>query len=176
MKQSEFFPKQQKAYGGLLLNTRAGRSHGRPLSSKNSMHLVLRSTRAKGALSFLKHRATIDRILEKFARKNGVRILSLANVGNHLHIEVRLSTRHTYRAFIRAITAAIAMAVQGKSRWNKIEEKFWDYRPFTRIVVGYKALLSLKDYIEINDLEGLGVARSKSQLALGWRVVRPPGI
>ncbi len=175
MKQGDFFPIQQKAYGGELLKTRRGRMHGRTLSTKHSMHLVLRSTRAKGALSFLRHRITIDRILTKFAAKNGVRILSLANVGNHLHLEIRLSTRHTYRAFIRAITAAIAMAVQGKNRWNKIQEKFWDYRPFTRIVVGYRALLSLKDYIEINQLEGLGVARSKSRLALGWRVVRPPG-
>jgi REP element-mobilizing transposase RayT len=136
---------------------------------------VLRSTKAKGALSFLKHRASIERILHKFSAKNGVKILALANVGNHLHLEIRLSTRHSYRAFIRAITAAIAMAVQGKSRWNKIEEKFWDYRPFTRIVLGYRVLLGLKDYIEINELEGQGIVRSKSRLALGWRVVRPPG-
>ncbi len=100
--------------------------------------------------------------------------MSLANVGNHLHLEIKLTTRHTYRAFIRAVTAAIAMAVQGKNRWNKVKEKFWDYRPFTRIVVGYTALLTLKDYLEINMLEGQGVPRTKARLALGWRVVRPP--
>jgi hypothetical protein len=53
MKQAELFSKQQKAYGGKLLQTRRGRAHGRPLSTKHSMHLVLRSSLAKGTLSFV---------------------------------------------------------------------------------------------------------------------------
>ncbi|MGE0764813.1 MAG: hypothetical protein AB7N80_16185, partial [Bdellovibrionales bacterium] len=34
--------------------------------------------------------------------------------------------------------------------------RFWDYRPFSRVVRGLRAYLSLKDYVEINELEGLG--------------------
>lgn len=74
------------------------------------MHLVLRSTKASGPLSFRKHIAKIEKIVEKFSHKYHVKVLSSANVGNHLHIHIQLLYREGYRPFIRAITAAIAMA------------------------------------------------------------------
>lgn len=155
--------KPNLSYGGTLLNTRKGRSHGRPLDTRHSMHLVLRSSKAKGMFSFKKHNnsSAIQKIVDRFSRKYGVQILSLANVGNHLHFHIRLSSRQSYKPFIRAITAAIAMAVTGVSRWSqsKIDGKFWDYRPFTRVVVGFKNFLNLRSYIQVNELEGLGVDR-----------------
>lgn len=39
---------------------------------------------------------------------------------------------------------------------------FWDYRPFTRVITGFRALLSLKDYIRINQLEGFGYHRDEA--------------
>lgn len=112
------------------------------------MHLVLRSTRAKGEWSFRRPRneALINRIVDKFAVIYGVRVVSMANVGNHLHLQIKLSNRFGYRPFIRAVTSAIAMAVTGVNRWTKNQEnapgqrtrkkreKFWDYRPYTRVV------------------------------------------
>ncbi len=138
------------------MKTRKGRLGSRPLDTRNTMHLVLRSSRAKGDWSFSKaenHRK-IKSITAKFSQKYAVKILSLANVGNHLHFHIKLGNRHTYKPFIRAVTSAIAMAVTGTSRWKKQEGKFWDYRPFTRVVMGFKALLKIKDYIRINQLEG----------------------
>lgn len=158
MKQDQLhlLKKEKLAYGGELLKTRKGRARGRPLDTRNSMHMVLRSSKAKGPWSFLRteNKIKIKVIVEKFSKKYGVKILSLANVGNHLHFHLKLGNRHTYRPFIRAITAAIAMAVTKTSRWNPSKEKFWDYRPFTRVVIGFKALLNLRDYIRINELEG----------------------
>lgn len=163
MKQTAFFKKTKLSYGGELLKTRKGRAHGRPLDTKNTIHLVLRSTKAKGPFSFKNPRndRAIKAIVDKFSRKYGVGILSLANVGNHLHFQIKLENRQSYKPFIRAITAAIAMAVTGVSRWHKskLEGKFWDYRPFTRVVMSYAGFLNLKSYIEINQLEGLGVDR-----------------
>jgi hypothetical protein len=49
---------------------------------------------------------------------------------------------------------------------SSAQQKFWDYRPFTRVVKAYKALLHLRDYIQINVLEGLGC--SKPQARLIW--------
>src|SRR4051812_1508681 len=101
------------------------------------MHLVLRSTKAKGEWSFKRaaNEKKIQAILQRFSARYGVRVLSLANVGNHLHFQIRLTNRHTYRPFIRAITSAIAMAVTGASRWKPLKkepkDRFWDYRPFT---------------------------------------------
>ena len=136
------------------------------------MHLVLRSSKAKGEWSFKKHanEKKVAQILNKFSQKYGVKILSTANVGNHLHFQIKLGNRFAYASFIRAITGAIAMAVTGKNRWtdNKTETKlkFWDYRPFTRVVQSFKALLNLRDYIEINRIEGFG--HSKGEARFIW--------
>lgn len=118
--QLKLLKNEPKSYGGELLKTRKGRSHGRPLDTKNTMHLVLRSSKARGELSFWKkkNKNEIKRIISKFSRKHGVKILSMANVGNHLHFQIKLSNRYGYFAFIRAITAAIAMAVTGVNRWS----------------------------------------------------------
>lgn len=56
------------------------------------------------------------------------------------------------------------MAVTGASRWKKIDKlKFWDRRPFTRIVIGRRAFLGLKDYIRINNIENFGFARDHAR-------------
>jgi REP element-mobilizing transposase RayT len=162
-----FIKKYKMSYGGDLRRTRAGRAHGRPLDTRYTMHLVLRSSKAKGKWSFFNKNNPykIKSILEKFGKKFGVQVLSIANVGNHLHLQIKLSNRFTWRAFIRAVTAAIAMAITGTSRWNKVEgaSEFWDHRPFTRVVVGRRAFLSLKDYIEINKWEGWGANRAEAR-------------
>ena len=172
--QLELLKKFSSAYGGELLKTRKGREHGRPLDSKNSMHLVLRASRATGALSFRRFERAIDSIVQKFAKKYGVRIYSMANVGNHLHLHMKLSSRHGYRPFVRAITGAIAMKVTGQTRWNKVKTwtKFWDYRPYTRVVLSRRGFLNLRDYIEINRLEGFGHARGLARFIV--RTAGPP--
>ena len=175
MKQLSAFHQESKTfnkpYGGVLLNTRTGRQHGRPLDTKSTMHLVLKSSKAKGAWSFKRpqNEKKIAGITHKFARKYGVKILSMANVGNHLHFQIKLTNRHAYKAFIRAITGSIAMAVTGLNRWEKNEKepgtklKFWDYRPFTRVVRSLRAYLNLKDYIQINRLEGFGATKLEAR-------------
>lgn len=193
--QLKLLAKEKSAYGGDLLKTRAGRRRGRPLSTRETMHLVLRSTKAKGAWSFRSHDLKIRRIVEKFSNRYGVRVLSLANVGNHLHLQIKLSNRFTYRPFIRAVTAAIAMAVTGRTRWTRSKisngvgpaqnargtkeshvgegaettrgrEKFWDYRPYTRVVESFLGFLNLKDYLRINELEGVGYRRDEARFMI----------
>lgn len=196
--QISMLAKEKSAYGGDLLKTRAGRLRGRPLSTKATMHLVLRSSKAKGDWSFRKRRnaTCINRIIDKFSVAYGVRVISMANVGNHLHLQIKLSNRFGYAPFIRAVTAAIAMAITGRNRWSianyagneedlnadpmpetssslhrlsaKVgkREKFWDCRPFTRVVEGLKAVLTLRDYIRINQLEGAGNHRVDARFML----------
>ncbi len=151
------------------MTTRRGRTGHRPLSVKNTMHLVLRSSQAVGDYSFRKPQTAqkIKAIIKKFSEKYSVRVVSLANVGNHLHFHLKLSNRNTYKPFIRAISAAIAMAASNTSRWTKSLKdkgikKFWDYRPFTRIIEGLRAFVGLGDYIKINQLEGLGLPKHQA--------------
>lgn len=178
MKQTELFKKTSKAYGGELLKTRKGRAQGRPISTRNSMHLVLRSSKAKDEWSFCKprHKKKIQEIVTRFSRKYGIKILSLANVGNHLHLHIKVTHRYGYKPFIRAITAAIAMAVTGASRWKplkkSIKDRFWDYRPFTRVLQSFREYLNLQDYIEINQFEGLGHDRVSVRLFLAGQKTR----
>lgn len=130
------------------------------------MHLVLRSTKAVGKWSFIKHRKKVWGILDKFAKKYAVKVISRGNAGNHLHLQIQLSSRHFYRAFIRAVTAAIAMAVTGTSRWNKLGIKFFDRRPFSRVIIGRRAFLTVRDYVRVNHLEGYGYDRLEAKLLI----------
>lgn len=167
MKQMAMLKPESKSYGSTLRNRRKGRGT-RPLSTKDSMHLVLRSSKAKGDWSFKRkeNESKINSILARFSKRYYVQIISCANVGNHLHLHIQLIKRSTYKPFIRAITAAIAMAVTGASRWKKLGIQFWDYRPFTRVVQGLKALTSIREYIAINQLEGLGYGRIEAKFLL----------
>jgi REP element-mobilizing transposase RayT len=144
------------------------------------MHFVLKSSHARGDWSFLKHKNEIQKIIEKFAHKYGVKLNSMANVGNHLHLHLQLTNRFTYKPFIRAISAAIMMTVTGASRWRPLagilrskglrpNTKFWNLRPFSRIVVSFKAVLNMRDYIQINKFEGLGYSREDSKFLVAWR-------
>jgi hypothetical protein len=177
------FKIDDSSYGGILRNTQVGREGPRPLSKRNSIHLVLRSSKARGQWSFAlpHHRENIRQVVRKFSLKYKVEVMRLANVGNHLHFEVRVSGRESYNAFIRAICSAIAMVVTGTSRWNPLRDlltdkiksgrmnpespmRFWDYRPFTRIVFGNVGLLRLRDYLRINQLEGYGYGRTLARI------------
>jgi len=169
---------EPKAYGGELLKTRKGRRHGRPLDTKNTMHLVLRSSKATGEWAFWRpqNKVKIKLIISKFSQKYGIKVLSMANVGNHLHFQIKLGNRYGYKPFIRAITSAIAMAITGASRWNRLKheskDRFWDRRPFTRVVQGLRAFLSLKNYIQINQLEGFGLQRPQARFFLAWNQLK----
>lgn len=177
--QLDMLPKNQNAYGGDLRKKAKNRG-ARAISTRHSMHMVLRSTLAQGAWSFRKHDHKIKSIANRFAQKYGVRLISLANAGNHLHMQIQITNRHTYRAFVRALTGAIAMAVTGASRWATLSQRlkevgakagsksFWDYRPFTRIIQGFKAFLTLRDYIHINRLEGWGYTRDQARFLIEW--------
>lgn len=172
--QLKFFVQEISAYGGDLLKTRKGRKRGRPLDTRNTMHLVLRSTKAVGRWSFLKphNKKRIQEILKKFATKYGVKIISFANVGIHLHLQIKLSNRYTYKPFIRAITGAIAMAVTQASRWKKniLKDRFWNCRPFTCVVKSLAAFRNLQNYIRLNKMEGLGIAHVEAR----WILKRKP--
>ncbi len=170
-KQTKLFPqKWSLQYGGILRNKAKNRG-ARPLSKKDSLHVVMRSSLAKGNWSFRNPEVMtkIGEFIQEFSSKKGIQILSLANVGNHLHLHVKITNRTLYKAWIRGLTSAIAMLVakrKGLEELKRENKKFWDYRPFTRVISGLKAFLSLKDYIEINHFEGLGMPRAQAVLLI----------
>ena len=138
----------------------------RQISTNSTMHFVLRSTKARGKLRFQATRRIWLPILKKFASKYGVTILSHADPGNHIHLHLKFSNRRAYKPFIRGLTASIAMAITGVSRWKKLDFKFWDLRPFSRVVIGRRAFRFVVDYIHLNQLEALGHSREVAHVGL----------
>jgi len=176
-RQEEYLKKCPHAFGGTLLKTRAGRAKPRPLATSGSgtIHLVLRSSRAKGPWSFRASRneEKIKAITARFVKKYAVTLHSMANVRNHLHLHIGLAHKASYKPFIRALTSSIAMAITGASRWNPLQGgKFWDYRPFSRLVYGVKAFLRVNDYVDVNELEGMGYFRGEAREIIAWRTYR----
>jgi REP element-mobilizing transposase RayT len=101
------------AYGGVLRNRRQGRGT-RSVSTRFSMHLVLRSSLARGAWSFTqpKNEAMIYRVIGKHAKSTKTEILGIGNAGNHLHLRVQFTSRKRYLCFIRAVTGEIALHIK----------------------------------------------------------------
>ncbi|MGK5085190.1 hypothetical protein WDW37_18025, partial [Bdellovibrionota bacterium FG-1] len=60
----------------------------RPIDPKQALHVVLRSSKARGEFSMLHSRNCdpIQRFTQKLAKRWGVRLYRYANVGNHLHL------------------------------------------------------------------------------------------
>lgn len=142
------------AFGGSLLKN-SNAKVARPVSTKRPMHLVLRSSSATGTKSFLRSKFTarIRTLIRKQAQLNGVKLFGVANKGNHFHLLILPRSRKAYLNFVRAISGLIARVVSGQERGKAktsastsraadlgqrtaalSSKKFWDQRPFSRII------------------------------------------
>jgi REP element-mobilizing transposase RayT len=171
LKQQKLFDlKSSLAYGGVFRNKAKNRG-ARPLSSKGSLHVVMRSSHAKGPWSFRNSQNIhkLGNFIRKFSQSKGIELISLANVGNHYHLHVRIPNRSFYKAWIRGLTSGMAMLTLGLEGLIKLKsenKRFWDYRPFTRVINNFKSYLNIKDYIQINQLEGVGLPRTQAVILI----------
>jgi putative transposase len=156
--------KVKSEFGGDLLKSANART-ARPISTKEAMHVVLRSSLAKGKYSMLeKSRADhIDKLIRKHAKKFGVKIYQSANVGNHIHLLVLASHRGFFKNFLRTISGLIARAVLGAQRGSAKKIKFWDQRPWSRIVKWKKDFNGAKKYVIQNFNEAMGFVAYKTR-------------
>lgn len=161
-RQISFFEDRIPQYfGGLLLKGNA--KVARPLSTKEPIHLVLKSANAVGTQSMLQtyNVKKIDKIIRSHAKLCRIRVYHLVNVGNHLHLVIKLDARILFAKFVRTITGLIARHVlkqeRGpqnhetkslKSRKNK--SSFWVARPFTRLISWGKDYKFVARYMEKN--------------------------
>lgn len=158
--------KSAKYFGGSYLK----KSHAkmkRPVTMKKSMHLVMRSSLAKGERSLLKHAQGIQEVVRWQAKKFGVRVYRFANAGNHLHMIILPSSRSGFNSFVRSLSGIIARMVLGAERGSAKNIQFWDQRPFTRILEWGREYQGVVRYLVQNSLEALGFieyTRRKSDL------------
>jgi hypothetical protein len=164
MKQLNFFsnPKAElrKEWRNLGRRTHGGmtakgcRKQRRPLATKKWIHVVLKSDRAVGGRSFLaaKNKVFVERLLKQKARKFGVAIADFANVGNHLHLKIRIADRLEFGKFLKSVTSQIARFVTGARRGHPFG-RFWQGLAYTRVLSSRYEELQLRGYIAANRLE-----------------------
>jgi len=152
----EFERLKIKDFGGSLV--KGNPREQRPISVKRPMHLVMRSSLAKGESSFLKTRYArqIRSMIDRSARATGIKIYRYANSGNHLHLIVMASSRTAFKRFIRTISGLIARLILGAERGKAMGIQFWDARPFTRILEWGRDYRQVCAYLLQNTLEAFG--------------------
>ena len=140
-------------HGGL--KSKNIRKNERPLSTKRPTHLVLKSLHAKGHLSFLnfKNKAFIEKLIREKAKKFGIKIQDFANVGNHIHLKIKYSSRLSFQKFLKSITSQIARFVTGAKRGKPFGKAFWEGLAYTRVLTSKLEELNLKGYIEANRVQ-----------------------
>jgi len=150
--------KRMFQFGGTLLKKSNAKS-ARPLSTKHAVHVVLSSSKATGewSLRSLKNQKMVERVLKRLAKLYGIKIHEFGNVGNNVHILLKLPHRKVFSPFIRALSGTIALKATGSNKLSKLKEKFWDQRPWTRIVELTRRYSLATDQVIQNHLIRIGI-------------------
>ena len=190
--QLSFFKSGERFFGGRLLHGRRRRQ--RPLSTKEPIHIVLRSSWAQGIFSFLliKNKKPIERLIESYAREHAIKVYGRAIVGNHFHLIIQIPSRKSYNRFIRVLSSRIAshvMRSQSFVNFQKLifnqnagdpppgaeEEQgkgqaFWQFRPWTRVLRWGRDFQICRQYLTKNTLEALGftVYKPRKNIYAKW--------
>ncbi len=154
----EFFKKQVvKTFGGQLLQNK--RKSKRPLSIKAPIHLVIKSEKAKGNLSFVNHQSAIIRAISAVSKKWNITICDQAVNFNHVHFVIRIRSESDYRSWIRELTSKVVRLISVKSG-TKIAQ-FFDLRPWTRILSWGRDYKNALNYLVLNQMEVVGLRPAK---------------
>lgn len=111
----------------------------------------------------------------KMAKRWGIRLYRYANVGNHIHLLVRVPSRAVWQRFLRELTGGIALIVTGARKGSALQRNesgrgFWDHLAFTRIVHFGRDFRTMGRYLIKNLFEAAGVPMKKL-LAQGLRIL-----
>jgi REP element-mobilizing transposase RayT len=148
----------EKEFGGSKKLNKAHAREARPISIKRPMHMVMRSSLATGERSFLraKRARQIEALVHRLGKECGVKVYRFANSGNHLHLIVLPSSREAFKSYIRAITGVIARLTLGAERGSAQNKRFWDAKPYTKIIEWGREYKATCAYLLQNTLEALG--------------------
>lgn len=147
------------------------RKSPRPFTPKTSMHLVLKSNRAKGAWSMRhrKNQSKITGMVYVYAARFRVHVYRFANVGDHLHLLVKATDRKDLADYLRVLAGRIAVTVSGARKHVKRIGKFWNHLCWSRLVKWGKEFHVVQRYVFANELEGIGAGAQDEKY---WRNIR----
>lgn len=180
--------------GGELRKKRSGRK-ARWLKPKKPLHLVLRANNEciKTGFRSYKRYFIILKLMERYSRMFHIKIEQFSIQYNHIHLLIRTTRRSHYQDFFRVFAGQIAQVLEkegllnlavektkrrkvtGTPQWAKL--RLWKFRPFTRVLAGWKAFKVVREYIQLNELEGLKIIPHRSTRLKGlstheWELIR----
>lgn len=138
----------------------------RPLSSKDPIHLVFKINKAavKSGLRSPRSFGLIIALMRKYSRKFFVGIEQFSIQTDHIHLLVRGRRRSSLQNFLRVLAGQFAQCLTDTFNHKYEGEKIWKHRPFSRVVQGFKSYLTVRNYIQLNEMEALGRPYSKTRL------------
>ena len=161
--------KHRYSHGGTLRQKAAGRGR-RPLSSREPLHLVLkaRKEKIKYGLRTWKRYALIHYLLGRYSARFFVKVEQVSIQGDHIHLLIRTTRRSNYQSFFRVFSGQIAQRFQKEGLLTMTdtpqmqaqiggtrEKGLWRYRPFSRVVRGWRAYQIVRNYVQLNEKEAL---------------------
>jgi putative transposase len=193
MQQQDFLKihwQHRTSHGGALRNSRKGRK-ARPLNTKEPVHLVFKAHRSvlRYGLRSPRSFSLVQRLIQRYAKKFYIKIEQVSIQQDHLHFLIRTSRRSFYQSFFRVLAGQIAQQFEkegllkavtdtpgGTSGRVQKAQKLWKYRPFTRVIKGWKAYQTVRNYIQLNEKEALGEIPYRKQRLRGlssaeWRLL-----
>ncbi len=156
--------KTRSTHGGS--DSKGNPREARPVDTKQFMHVVLRSTQARGPRSFLAHLQRVEAALNRQAALFGVTLHQSSTPGNHLHMLLSVRRRKDLGRFLRSLSGVLARilldAEKGRAALRD-GESFWDARPWSRIVAFGRDFRGVKNYVSQNTVEALGISRGTAR-------------
>lgn len=144
-------------HGGSLRQKSWGRG-ARPLSTRHSLHVVFKLERGvvPRGLRHPKSFLCVSQVVAQYARRFGVGVAQMSVQRDHIHILVRARRRYGFQHFFRVVAGQIAQRMTDTPDGARGGRKFWKVRPFTRVVRGWRAERTVRDYIQLNECEVTG--------------------
>jgi len=153
----DFFGECKREFGGSLLEGK--RKTARPLSTKEPIHLVLKST---GNRVFFPGDRRIENIIRNNAVKYKIKLYRISLNWTHVHAIIQIPDRKAYNSFIRTVTAELVRLI---SKIKKMDlTGLFGLRPFTKIISWGRQLKSLFGYHDLNDLEAFGYIKREKKV------------
>jgi REP element-mobilizing transposase RayT len=109
MKQLKLIKPTKKEHGGM--HSFGRRRSRRPLTTKEPLHVTLRSDFARGSRSLLRHRPLIYYVIKKASKRFDIRVYQKAICGNHIHLLIRGRSRTDIQNFFRVVAGHIAQGI-----------------------------------------------------------------
>jgi REP element-mobilizing transposase RayT len=153
--------KHRYSHGGELRKSKHGRG-ARPLSSKDPLHLVFKINRSsvKGGLRGFRSFGLLTYLLKKYSRRFHVHVEQYSIQNDHVHLLVRAGRRAHFQSFFKVLAGQFSQRLTGTHSRKHRGPAIWQYRPFSRVVRGYKSYRIVRNYIQLNEAEALGRAYS----------------